>query len=185
MRVGRNLKAFPLPGAMTQEDRLAMEEKMKAAFDILIADEAYGGQYYSLTPGHANAIDDDKYKQLAERKNHLIFVDLEMTSGFYDPTPHRILEAAMIITDKNGDKFDSGFVMYPPGHARNSTHDLDGILDHKNEMLGDICVADIGAALSKLNGLRSKSPAEIKDIYNIKMKEQPPLEPESFTGMKA
>ena len=37
VRVGRNLKEFPLPGAMSKEDRVNLEAKMKAAFAVLIA----------------------------------------------------------------------------------------------------------------------------------------------------
>lgn len=51
VRVGRNLKEFPLPGAMTQEDRVNMEKTMCAGFDKLIKMKEYGGRYYSLTPG--------------------------------------------------------------------------------------------------------------------------------------
>merc|ERR1712137_274582 len=36
-RVGRNLKDFPLPGAMTKEDRIAMEKKLGKAFDTYLA----------------------------------------------------------------------------------------------------------------------------------------------------
>merc|ERR1711935_285793 len=50
VRVGRNLKEFPLPGAMTQDDRVAMEAKMCAAFDVLKSNPKYGGGYNSLTP---------------------------------------------------------------------------------------------------------------------------------------
>ena len=38
VRVGRNLKAFPLPGAMTQEDRCNMENRMLEAFEVLFKD---------------------------------------------------------------------------------------------------------------------------------------------------
>jgi len=74
VRVGRNLKDFPLPGAMEAEDRKAMENKMCQAFDKLIAMPDYGGQYYSLTPGHKNHIDDAKYKELV--KKHQMFKDM-------------------------------------------------------------------------------------------------------------
>ena len=74
VRVGRNLKEFPLPGAMEAEDRKAMENKMCQAFDKLIAMPDYGGQYYSLTPGHKNHIDDAKYKELV--KKHQMFKDM-------------------------------------------------------------------------------------------------------------
>ena len=96
----------------------------------------------------------------------------------YDKNYPDGIPTSLIITDSKGDKFDSGFVMYPPGHARNSDHDLDSILDHKNQMLGDIAVDDVGAALDMLGGLRSKTPADIQEIYNIPLKEQPMLEPE-------
>merc|ERR1719375_2471112 len=46
------------------------------------------------------------------------------------------------ITVKGGKKISSGLVMYPSGHARNTSADLRAILDHKNSMLGDIVFAD-------------------------------------------
>jgi len=74
VRVGRNLKDFPLPGAMTKEDRLKMEQEMLKAFKKLMVDPAYGGQYYSLTPGIPESISDATYKQLV--KDHLMFKDM-------------------------------------------------------------------------------------------------------------
>ena len=66
VRVGRNLADFPLPGAMTAADRVAMEKKMCSAFSKLISMPEYGGRYHSLTPGHADFIDDVKYNQLVK-----------------------------------------------------------------------------------------------------------------------
>lgn len=43
------------------------------------------------------------------------------------PPPHEKLA---------GKKYDSGLVMYPAGHARNTTADLRGILAHKFSLLG-------------------------------------------------
>lgn len=43
---------------------------------------------------------------------------------------------------KNGQKLDSGFVMFPSGHARNATCDLVGILNNKFNQLGEIAIAD-------------------------------------------
>ena len=78
VRVGRNLKEFPLPGAMTKEDRIAMEAKMCKAFDVLKAKEEYGGGYNSLTPGHENFINDEQYNQLV--KDHIMFKDMAADS---------------------------------------------------------------------------------------------------------
>jgi creatine kinase len=74
VRVGRNLSDFPLPGAMTKEDRINMENKMCEAFAKLIENPEYGGRYYSLTPGHKDHISDATYAELV--KAHLMFKDM-------------------------------------------------------------------------------------------------------------
>ena len=74
VRVGRNLAAFPLPGAMTKKDRIDMENSMIEAFKKLIADPAYGGSYYSLTPGSPYEITPEFYKELV--KKHIMFKDM-------------------------------------------------------------------------------------------------------------
>ena len=76
VRTGRNLKDFPLPGAMSQQDRIDMEAKMCKAFEILIAKKEYGGAYYSLTPGHPSFIDEAKYNELV--KAHIMFKDMSV-----------------------------------------------------------------------------------------------------------
>lgn len=74
VRVGRNLADFPLPGAMTREDRIALEARMTTAFEKLIADPSYGGGYHSLTPGNPNEIDEAAYKALVD--DHIMFKDM-------------------------------------------------------------------------------------------------------------
>ena len=74
VRVGRNLKAFPLPAAMTQEQRCDLENHMLQAFQVLIQDPAYGGKYVSITPGHPNEISADEYDALVQ--NHIMFKDM-------------------------------------------------------------------------------------------------------------
>jgi creatine kinase len=76
VRVGRNLKDFPLPGNMTQEDRVNLESRMIGAFEALMADEAYGGTYYTLTPGTKYSIDEAKYKELVDA--HIMFKDMSV-----------------------------------------------------------------------------------------------------------
>ena len=56
VRVGRNLVDFPLPGSMNKDERVKLELKMCEAFNVLIANPAFGGRYYSLTPGHPDQI---------------------------------------------------------------------------------------------------------------------------------
>jgi hypothetical protein len=45
VRTGRNLRDFPLPGAMTKEQRCELETRMLTAFEVLFKDPAYGGRY--------------------------------------------------------------------------------------------------------------------------------------------
>jgi hypothetical protein len=74
VRTGRNLKAFPLPGGMTHQDRCDMENVMYTAFKGLIAMPEYGGRYVSLTPGHPCEISEAEYQGLV--KAHIMFKDM-------------------------------------------------------------------------------------------------------------
>jgi len=78
VRVGRNLASYALPGAMTKEDRINLEKDMIQAFKKLIADPAYGGRYYSLTPDTEYSINEEKYKELV--KAHIMFKDMAADS---------------------------------------------------------------------------------------------------------
>jgi len=78
VRTGRNLNKYPLPGAMTKEDRVNMERDMGVVFEKLIADPTYGGEYVSITPTHANFIDAKRYKQLVA--DHIMFKDMAADS---------------------------------------------------------------------------------------------------------
>jgi protein-arginine kinase len=74
VRVGRNLEKYPLPGAQSKAQRVAMENELVQAFEKLIADPQYGGTYYSLTPGNKYEISKEKYNELV--KNHVMFKDM-------------------------------------------------------------------------------------------------------------
>merc|ERR1719253_417346 len=67
-------------------------------------------------------------------------------------------------------KISSGLVMYPSGHARNTSANLKDILDHKNAMLGDIVFADQGTRdgfVKKLQSMKSLSAAEAQTVYEF------------------
>jgi creatine kinase len=85
VRVGRNLSAFPLPGAMTVEHRIKFEQQALGSFAKLIEMEEYGGTVYSMTPNdkwkevtgeeaNPNLIDEAKYDELV--KAHVMFKDM-------------------------------------------------------------------------------------------------------------
>lgn len=81
VRVGRNLAAFNLPGAMDRAERIRFEKTMLKAFAKLQAMPEYGGNVYSLSPdlgegeANPNLISDEKYKQLV--KAHVMFKDMD------------------------------------------------------------------------------------------------------------
>jgi len=76
VRVGRNLSDFPLPGNMTQADRVNLEKRMICAFKKLMADPQFGGTYHTLTPGTEFSIDQYKYQDLVD--NHIMFKDMSV-----------------------------------------------------------------------------------------------------------
>merc|ERR1719327_1341827 len=81
VRVGRNLAKFNLPGAMDKVERIKFEQTMLEAFKKLIADPAYGGTVYSLTPDfgegvkNPNLITSAKYQELVDA--HVMFKDMD------------------------------------------------------------------------------------------------------------
>ena len=74
IRTARNLKMFPLPGGMNRQQRIEMESVMAQTFQGLIHNPDFGGRYVSLTPGHANSIDEREYNTLVAR--HIMFKDM-------------------------------------------------------------------------------------------------------------
>jgi 2-methylcitrate dehydratase len=69
------------------------------------------------------------------------------------------------VTDSSGKAHDSGLVMYPAGHARNRTADLNAILSHKFRMLGALAVNDLDGALARLTGMGQKSAVDVAKLY--------------------
>jgi 2-methylcitrate dehydratase len=65
--------------------------------------------------------------------------------------------------------FDSGLVMYPPGHARNTTADLDSLLLEKFHRLASLAVADTEAIYDRFASLVTKSADEIADLYDFEI----------------
>jgi 2-methylcitrate dehydratase len=63
----------------------------------------------------------------------------------------------------------SGLVMYPPGHARNTTADLTDLLRHKFDRLAGLGVRDPAALHQRVSNLAAKSPAEIQALYSFEI----------------
>jgi len=76
------------------------------------------------------------------------------------------IPTSLTLHTNSGSKYESGYVMYPPGHARNTSMDLEAILTAKNQMLGSIAVEDVAKCVNTLDSIRSASPADMMEIYN-------------------
>jgi len=66
VRVGRNLKKYPLPASMTRDDRVNLENDMKKVFDELVKNPDFGGRYNSITPGSPDFVDEAGYQSLVD-----------------------------------------------------------------------------------------------------------------------
>ena len=74
VRVARNVSTFPLPGAMSKQQRVALEDLAARAFTKLREDPAFGGRYLSITPGSPDEIDATEYDRRV--KSHQMFKDM-------------------------------------------------------------------------------------------------------------
>ncbi|MEZ6242266.1 MAG: MmgE/PrpD family protein [Phycisphaerales bacterium] len=79
------------------------------------------------------------------------------------------IPTSVVITDVDGTEHDSGLVMYPAGHARNTTAELEGILAHKFELLGSLASDQPAAVIDRFRGLGSMSASQVAALHDFKM----------------
>lgn len=83
------------------------------------------------------------------------------------------------ISTLSGQTFDSGLVMYPGGHARNTTADLKGILKHKFGMLGSLGLpdgVDVSAYVDRLESIGDLKPHELASLFDVQIAHRPGYE---------
>jgi 2-methylcitrate dehydratase len=73
---------------------------------------------------------------------------------------------------KDGKVLDSKLVMYPSGHARNTSANLKDILNHKFNLLGGLALesSNLSQCLEKLNNLDKLSNKDLQGVYNYQFK---------------
>ena len=89
------------------------------------------------------------------------------------------IPTSVVISDRDGNVYDSGLVMYPAGHARNTTADLKAILHHKFQMLGLLSTPDATQVLklvSCLEALHKLDDDGLADLYDIEIASRPGYE---------
>ena len=101
-------------------------------------------------------------------------IQFEHGGAEYDRNYPDGIPTSIVATLTDGTVLDSGFVMYPAGHARNTSADLAGILEHKFGLLGSIAVpasGNVSGLVSRLNGLGSMSASELIALYDFPIAE--------------
>lgn len=83
--------------------------------------------------------------------------------------PDGIPTTVEIIHAKEG-PLSSGLVMYPAGHARCESSNLLSLLEHKFRVLAGLGVEDVDALMTRFTRLAEKSPEQIADLYNFKIR---------------
>ncbi len=73
------------------------------------------------------------------------------------------------ITMKDGSVFDSGLVMYPSGHARNTVCDLTDILLAKFAMHGEIAMDDPLVVIERCNSIATLDSGGVRSIWDIEI----------------
>ncbi|MCA9286517.1 MAG: MmgE/PrpD family protein [Phycisphaerales bacterium] len=81
------------------------------------------------------------------------------------------IPTSLVIAMADGATFDSGLVMYPAGHARNTTADVRDILDTKFRRLGELATKDPAALLERFTGLAARSATELSGLYDFEILE--------------
>ena len=64
----------------------------------------------------------------------------------------------------------SGLVMYPAGHARCESGNLEELLAHKFRTLAALGVDDVDALYRRFTGLAGKSVDEIRNLYDFQIR---------------
>lgn len=136
-------------------------------------DELWRALMLSPYDYHLDAINNVLTRQLMDK------IAFEHGGPEYDAKYPDGIPTSVVITTTVGQKYDSGLVMYPAGHARNTTADLQSILKHKFALLGALALpdgADVDALVAKLESIETLSADEIQSIYAFSIADRPGYE---------
>ena len=97
-------------------------------------------------------------------------IDFEHGGKEYDDRYPDGIPTSMVIEMADGTKYDSGLVMYPSGHARNTTADLDDILMHKASLLGALAMDDAATIIDRCNNIESAT--DLSGLWDVKIQQR-------------
>ena len=113
------------------------------------------------------------HRALFNEKSRGLMAKCTFTHGGkeYDDKYPEGIPTSISISFKGGKKFESGFVMFPSGHSRNTSANLHDILNYKNSLLGKLALseADLKEKLSLLNSIEQASNKDLQHLYSGKI----------------
>ena len=89
--------------------------------------------------------------------------------------PDGIPTSLTIVLD-DGTELESGMVMYPSGHARNTSANLEDILHHKAEALGSIALADTESVIDQFRNIANLDVAAVSALMNFEILNRPAVD---------
>jgi len=98
-------------------------------------------------------------------------VEFQHGGPAYDERYPDGIPTSVTVEGCGGGALDSGLVMYPGGHARNTEHDLQDILSHKFRLLGELAFDEPGPVVERLLGVGKLSAAELDALHSFPLRE--------------
>jgi 2-methylcitrate dehydratase len=77
------------------------------------------------------------------------------------------IPTSLVITTADGKKHDTGLIMYPAGHARNTSANLKDILSHKFRLLGELALKNPQPVIDRFNNLARLSATEVATLHDF------------------
>lgn len=90
----------------------------------------------------------------------------------YDTKYPEGIPSSIQIQTNDAKRHDSGFIMFPGGHARNTDTNLNDVLQHKFKTLGRLALSegDLAPFIKKLESVDSASNDDLKSLYECNIK---------------
>jgi len=77
------------------------------------------------------------------------------------------IPTSIIISAADGTTHDTGLIMYPAGHARNTSANLKDILSHKFRLLGELALKNPQPVIDRFNNLARLSASEVATLHDF------------------
>jgi 2-methylcitrate dehydratase len=134
--------------------RKALEQKRSGWKELMLVPEDYSDA----------AIVHPLTRRLMER------IEFRHSGKEYDDKFPDGIPTTVVIEHAALGRLSSGLIMYPEGHARNKSGNLDSLLEHKFRTLASLGVDDPDALLKRFTGLEHKSVDDIANLYDFKIR---------------